>query len=177
MKKNKGDEGPGMAMDDDIEDFQEFEFEGDGKAAGSEGKNASDDGLALPDFDIPPDAKVTPALEERTEKAKVKIKADPKVEEEKTPMWDEGDVKPAKLSASSEFAALAPDVPVSVMAVIGKKTISVGELIRYKIGQTIDLQRPPNETVDLVANGRLMAKGELVDIDGRLGVRIIKLVR
>ena len=33
----------------------------------------------------------------------------------------------------------------------------------------------PNEAIDLVANGKLMAKGELVDVDGRLGIRIIKI--
>ena len=75
------------------------------------------------------------------------------------------------------LAELAPDVPVNLVAVIGKTTTNMGELIEYRMGQVIDLARPPGETVDLVANGRLIARGELVEMDGKLGVRILKMVR
>lgn len=78
---------------------------------------------------------------------------------------------------SEELLKVAPDVPVSLVAVIGKVKSNVAELISLKQGSVIDLKRPPNETVDLVANGKLVARGELVEMDGKLGVRIIKLVR
>jgi flagellar motor switch protein FliM len=76
-----------------------------------------------------------------------------------------------------ESAKMTADVPVQVVAVLGKKTISVKELVSLKLGQVIDLARPVSETVDLIAGGKLFAKGELVDIDGKLGVRVIKIVR
>lgn len=76
-----------------------------------------------------------------------------------------------------EAAKMTADVPVQVVAVLGKKTVSVKELVGLKLGQIIDLARPVSETVDLIAGGKLFAKGELVDIDGKLGVRIIKIVR
>ncbi len=83
---------------------------------------------------------------------------------------------PAKTSRNpSGMAALAEDVPVQVVAVLGKKTVTVGDLISLKKGEVVELNRFPNEAVDLVANGKLMAKGELVEIDGKLGVRIIKI--
>lgn len=70
---------------------------------------------------------------------------------------------------------LTADVPVQMVAVLGKKTATVKEIISLKKGQVIELNRFPNEAVDLVANGKLVAKGELVEIDGKLGVRIIKI--
>lgn len=73
--------------------------------------------------------------------------------------------------------ALSQDVPVKLVAVLGKKTISLNELLQIKQGQVIDLDRPPSEIVDLVANGQLVGRGELVDMDGKLGVRILKMLR
>lgn len=78
---------------------------------------------------------------------------------------------------SDALLDLAPDVPANLVAVIGKTSTNVGELMNMRIGHVIDLGRPPGETVDLVVNGRLIARGELVDIDGQLGVRILKMVK
>jgi len=72
---------------------------------------------------------------------------------------------------------LAPDVPINLVAVIGKTQSNVSDLMKTRIGSVIDLGRPPGETVDLVANGRLIARGELVEMDGQLGVRILKMVK
>lgn len=81
----------------------------------------------------------------------------------------------ATRGTTANMAGLAEDVPVQVVAVLGKKTVTVGDLIALKKGEVVELNRFPNEAVDLVANGKLMAKGELVEIDGKLGVRIIKI--
>lgn len=75
----------------------------------------------------------------------------------------------------SRAVGLTADVPVQLVAVLGKKPATVKEIISLKKGQVIELNRFPNEAVDLVANGKLVAKGELVEIDGKLGVRIIKI--
>ncbi len=76
---------------------------------------------------------------------------------------------------SRPMAGLTADVPVQVVAVLGKKVTTIKEIISLKKGQVLELNRFPNEAIDLVANGRLIAKGELVEIDGKLGVRIIKI--
>lgn len=73
--------------------------------------------------------------------------------------------------------SLSEDVPVKLSAVLGKKNMVLKDLLKFKVGQTIDLERPANEFVDLVANGKVVARGELVEIDGKLGVRIIKIMR
>lgn len=78
---------------------------------------------------------------------------------------------------AEEVAQFSEDVPVRLVAVLGKKNVVLKDLLKFKVGQTIDLERAPNEFVDLEANGKLVAKGELVEIDGKLGVRVIKIVK
>ncbi len=84
-------------------------------------------------------------------------------------------VASASTSMKTQAAGLTNDLPVQLVAVMGKKNITVGELLALKKGEIVELNRFPNEAVDLVANGRLMAKGELVEVDGKLGIRIIKI--
>ncbi|KAB2836396.1 FliM/FliN family flagellar motor switch protein, partial [bacterium] len=86
-----------------------------------------------------------------------------------------GGPPPAAAKADRRAVGLTADVPVQLVAVMGKKTITIKEILSLKKGQVIELNRFPNEAIDLVANGKLMAKGELVEIDGKLGVRIIKI--
>lgn len=70
---------------------------------------------------------------------------------------------------------LTSDIPVQVVAVLGKKNVTVKDIVSMKMGQVLELNRLPNEAIDLVANGKLIAKGELVEIEGRLGVRVLKI--
>jgi len=84
---------------------------------------------------------------------------------------------PEEKAIRDEVVEMSKDIPVQLVAVIGKTTISLKDLMNYQMGQVIDLGRPPSETVDIVASGKLFARGELVDIDGKLGVRIVKLVK
>jgi flagellar motor switch protein FliN len=77
----------------------------------------------------------------------------------------------------SRALGLTADVPVQVVAVLGKKTITMKDLFQMELGQVIDMGVPLSTTVDLVANGKLIAKGELVEIDGKFGVKIIHMVK
>lgn len=79
-------------------------------------------------------------------------------------------------AADDRMSGLAADVPVQVVAVLGKRSFNMQELMNFHVGQVVDLYRPANETVDLVVGGKLIAKGELVSIDGKLGVKILKLI-
>lgn len=72
-----------------------------------------------------------------------------------------------------EFAA---DIPLQVSAVLGSREISLYELAALKSGEVVELTGAPNQVVDLMVNGRVIAKGELVEIDGKLGVRVLKIL-
>ena len=72
---------------------------------------------------------------------------------------------------------LSGEVPVHLAAVIGKKTITLRDVMELKMGEVLDFKKQPQDPIDLVANGKLVAKAELVMIDGRVGARIIKLIK
>lgn len=78
-------------------------------------------------------------------------------------------------SIDKKVVNLTSDIPVQVVAVLGKKNVTVKDIVSMKMGQVLELNRLPNEAIDLVANGKLIAKGELVEIEGRLGVRVLKI--
>ncbi len=84
--------------------------------------------------------------------------------------------KPKEKRPKKLTAELAPDIPVQLSAVLGSREVTLQELANFKAGEVISLGTPPNQVVDLVVNGRAVAKGELVEIDGKLGVRVLKVV-
>lgn len=69
------------------------------------------------------------------------------------------------------------DVPVKVSAVLGRKRMSVAELMGLGAGAVIELDRRVGEPIDLYINETLIARGELVLVDGALGVTMTEIVR
>lgn len=72
---------------------------------------------------------------------------------------------------------LLGDIPMHVVVELGRVQLTADEVIRLRPGQLIELGRSPADPVDLVVSGRLLAKGELVEIEGALGVKILNLVK
>lgn len=69
------------------------------------------------------------------------------------------------------------DVPVRVTAVLGKTRINIAELMKLGEGAIIELDRRVGEPIDLYVNDKLIARGELVMIDGALGVTMTEVVK
>jgi flagellar motor switch protein FliN/FliY len=69
------------------------------------------------------------------------------------------------------------DVPVRVTAVLGKTRINVADLMKLQSGSIIELDRRVGEPIDLYINDRLIARGELVMVDGALGVTMTEIVK
>lgn len=69
------------------------------------------------------------------------------------------------------------DVPVKVSAVLGKKRMSVAELMALDAGAVIELDRRVGEPIDLYINDTLIARGELVMVEGVLGVTMTEIIR
>jgi flagellar motor switch protein FliN/FliY len=68
------------------------------------------------------------------------------------------------------------DVPLVVEAEMGRTTKSVREILKIAQGSVIELDKDQGEPVDLYVNGKLIARGEIVEIDGNYGVRITELI-
>lgn len=74
---------------------------------------------------------------------------------------------------------LAPvfDVPVHISAVLGKTAIDVNELLALNRGSVLELDRKVGEAIDVYVNNRLVARGEVVVVDERLGVTMTEIVK
>ncbi len=69
------------------------------------------------------------------------------------------------------------EVPVEITAVLGTATMKVSQLLKLGRGAVVQLDRMVGETIDLHANNRLIARGEVVVIDDRLGVTMTEIIK
>ena len=69
------------------------------------------------------------------------------------------------------------DVPVKVSAVLGYTKLDVGELLQLKPGAVLELDRRVGEAIDIFVNNRLVARGEVVLVDDKLGVTMTEIIK
>ena len=69
------------------------------------------------------------------------------------------------------------DVPVQVSAVLGSAKMDVGDLLKLGPGTVLELDRKVGEAIDIYVNNRLVARGEVVVVDERLGVTMTEIVK
>jgi flagellar motor switch protein FliN/FliY len=69
------------------------------------------------------------------------------------------------------------DIPVQVSAVLGKATMEVSQLLKLGRGAVVELDRRVGEAIDIYVNNRLVARGEVVVVDDRLGVTMTEIVK
>jgi flagellar motor switch protein FliN/FliY len=69
------------------------------------------------------------------------------------------------------------DVPVNVQAVIGRTTIEVAKLLELSPGTVLELDRRVGEAIDIYVNSRLVARGEVVVVEDRLGVTMTEIIK
>ena len=76
-----------------------------------------------------------------------------------------------------QMGSVVSDVPVPLVVELGRVETRARDIMHLRLGQILELRRSPYEPLDLVVNGQLRGKGELVEIEGQLGVRIIELYK
>ncbi|EFC90313.1 flagellar motor switch protein FliN [Dethiosulfovibrio peptidovorans DSM 11002] len=95
------------------------------------------------------------------------------------------DVRPAQFSPLQPAAVdsslpsnigLIADIPVRVTVELGRTRKSVGEVLSFAPGSVIELDKMAGEPVDVLVNGKLIAKGEVVVIDENFGVRVTEIL-
>ena len=69
------------------------------------------------------------------------------------------------------------DVPVNVSAVLGKSSMQVSQLLKLGRGAVVELDRKVGEAIDIYVNDRLVARGEVVVVEDRLGVSMTEIVK
>lgn len=93
----------------------------------------------------------------------------------------DGDQSPAAAEAKTTRTAkdleAVYDIPVQVSAVLGKATMQVSQLLKLGRGAVVELDRKVGEAIDIYVNNRLVARGEVVVVDERLGVTMTEIVK
>lgn len=68
------------------------------------------------------------------------------------------------------------DIPVELSAEIGRTRMPISQLIKLTPGSVVELDRLAGEPLDVLANGRLVARGEVVVMNDRYGLRLTEVV-
>jgi len=85
--------------------------------------------------------------------------------------------KPEEANVEADAIELLNDVPLQIAVELGRVSVTAEELVSLHVGRIFDLGKPPSAQVDLSVNGKVVARGELVEIEGQLGVRIVGMGR
>lgn len=86
-----------------------------------------------------------------------------------------GDFDPENVSEKDVDAIY--DIPVQISAVLGKSSMQVSQLLKLGRGAVVELDRRVGEAVDIYVNDRLVARGEVVIMEDRLGVTMTEIIK
>lgn len=68
------------------------------------------------------------------------------------------------------------DLPLLIEVVVGSTTLTLGEILNLSPGSMVELDNLVEEPVDIKVNGKLVAKGELVVVEDKFGVKLTDIV-
>ena len=89
---------------------------------------------------------------------------------------DEAEEIPDKPRSAADLEAVY-DIPVQVSAVLGKSSMQVNNLLRLGRGAVVELDRKVGEAIDIYVNNRLVARGEVVVVENRLGITMTEIIK
>lgn len=85
---------------------------------------------------------------------------------------NDSDVKRTAANLEAVF-----DVNVNVSAILGKSKMEVSQLLKLTKGSVVELDRKIGEAIDIFVNDRLVARGEVVLVEDRLGITMTEIVK
>lgn len=94
-------------------------------------------------------------------------------------MAEEKQSNTIKSDAENEDLALdsISDIPVEVTVVLGKTSMPVGQLLKLGRGAVIKLDKKVGESIDILINNRLVARGEVVIVENHIGVTMTEIIK
>ncbi len=80
-------------------------------------------------------------------------------------------------SADNLTLEAVSDIPVSISVVLGKTSMQVQQLLKLGRGAVVELDRKVGEPVDILVNNRLVARGEVVVVEDKIGVTMTEIIK
>lgn len=69
------------------------------------------------------------------------------------------------------------DVPVRVSVILGRSKVPVSDLLKMDVGTVFELDRQVGEAIEIYVNDRLIARGEIVLVENKLGVTMTEIIK
>lgn len=79
------------------------------------------------------------------------------------------------MAAGRNYRLLA-DIPLRLSVEVGSTCLKLSELMDLTEGSVVELDRQANELLDILVNGTLVARGEVVTVGGKFGIRVVDVV-
>ncbi len=95
--------------------------------------------------------------------------------DDQSPVAARGD--PGRVPSNAKELEAVYDIPVQVSAVLGRSTMQVSQLLKLGRGAVVELDRKVGEAIDIYVNDRLVARGEVVVVEDRLGVTMTEIIK
>lgn len=93
------------------------------------------------------------------------------------PSPGEGERATAYVERTADDLEAVFDVPVRVSVVLGRTKMPVSQLLKLNTGTVVELDRQVGEAVEIYVNDRLVARGEIVLVENRLGVTMTEIIK
>jgi flagellar motor switch protein FliN len=93
--------------------------------------------------------------------------------------WSGDGLPPEGVGAAQtpEALAMMMDIPLDVTVELGRASLTLAEVLALGPGSVVELDRLPGEPLELFANGRLIARGEVVVLNDTFGLRVTEIVQ
>lgn len=86
----------------------------------------------------------------------------------------------AEIAVTPEIAGrnyrMLAEIPLRVSVEVGSTALRLSDLMELSEGSVVELDRQAHELLDIMVNGTLVAKGEVVTVNGRFGIRVVDVV-
>ena len=111
----------------------------------------------------------------------------PQMQMQQMPQMQQANIQPAQFQAfntqmpqqmaSQENIGLIMDVPLEVTVELGRTKKSIAEILDFTPGTIIELDKIVGEPIDVLVNGKFVAKGEVVVIEESFGIRVTEIIK
>jgi flagellar motor switch protein FliN len=80
----------------------------------------------------------------------------------------------ARMQGSPQYQLLS-NIPVRLTVEVGSTSLRLSEIMDLAEGSVVELERQSDDLLDIMVNGALIAKGEVVTVNGRYGIRVVQV--
>ncbi len=92
-------------------------------------------------------------------------------------MTNKDETMTEEMSSSDIDLETVYDIPVEISVVLGRAKMPINQLLKLGKGAVVELDHSVGEAIDVLVNGRLVAKGEVVIVENKIGVTLTELVK